>query len=443
MRIAESKVFWITVLMTLLMLPACEINRAESGDTSQQNPTAETPFPNLGDAPDAAIGGQGSIPTDNAVIESVEFAMLESFPVQANAIIKGVLPNNCTLISEVNQAKNGDEFTIVLVTTQESGAMCVDQPEPFEKIVPLDILGLTAGTYTVTVSGDNTVSNTFALTVDNAPPQAPATPELSGASIDGLVWDDSCRLNPDGTPTEGCTPYSGGGFSGDGVLGITEARLRGVNVQLRRDACPGSDEPLTATTTNAAGTYLFTNLLEGTYCVTIDANSRINRLVLRAGNWSYPAVGVGSATVKLSADDYQTADFGWDFQFSAPLTEAAQPEGCTNAAVYVADVTIPDNTELTPDESFEKTWRIQNTGTCTWSTGYRLAFAEGNPMGGPPTVPLAQSVPPGSEVEISVSLTAPDTPGPQRSDWMLQAPDGTMFGSNGNFAFYLQIVVVP
>lgn len=442
MRIGIANIFWSVMLLGLLLLPACEVNRTGSNDISSQSAAAKTPFPALGDAPDAAIGSQGGVPLSNAAIESVDIVLLESFPVQVNAIIKGTLPNDCAVIKQVNQGKSGNQFDIAIATIMEGGAMCAEQPQPFEQVVSLDVVGLPAGSYTVTASSANSVSNNFALTVDNIPPQAPPTPELIGASINGIVWDDSCRLNPDGTPATGCAPY-GSGFSGDGAMDISEARLNGINVQLWREVCPPNSEPLQTTITDGAGAYLFTNLTQGSYCVAIDARQPGNAALLPTGNWRYPDIGLGSATVKLAANDYQTADFGWDFQFSAPLSEPVQPENCINAAAFVADVTIPDDTQLAAGRQFVKTWRVKNEGDCTWGNGYQLVFAEGNQIGGPSAVPLPQSVPPGGEVDLSVSLTAPDTPGTYRGDWLLQAPNGSTFGSRGDYAFYLQIVVTP
>src|SRR5512134_681096 len=54
-----------------------------------------------------------------------------------------------------------------------------------------------------------------------------------------------------------------------------------------------------------------------------------------------------------------------------PLAGTPAPpagDSCHNS-VYIADVTIPDNTVLSPGEDFEKIWRIQNTGSCVWDDG--------------------------------------------------------------------------
>ena len=59
------------------------------------------------------------------------------------------------------------------------------------------------------------------------------------------------------------------------------------------------------------------------------------------------------------------------------------------------------------------------------------------------TVPIEDTVAPGQEADVSVTLTAPATPGTYRSNWQLADADGTVFGINGQAedAFWVQIVV--
>ena len=63
---------------------------------------------------------------------------------------------------------------------------------------------------------------------------------------------------------------------------------------------------------------------------------------------------------------------------SAPATSAC------DVSVFITDVTIPDGTLMAPGQNFDKTWRIQNSGTCTWTVTYKAVFTgSGNgPMGG-------------------------------------------------------------
>lgn len=110
--------------------------------------------------------------------------------------------------------------------------------------------------------------------------------------------------------------------------------------------------------------------------------------------------------------------------------------GCSLKAAYVADVTIPDDTVIQPDAEFVKTWRLRNSGTCTWEEGTELVFVSENPMGSPPSVSVPSTTPNGV-IDVSVDMVAPATPGTYRSNWQMQTPDGTRFGG----IFFAQIVV--
>ncbi len=128
-----------------------------------------------------------------------------------------------------------------------------------------------------------------------------------------------------------------------------------------------------------------------------------------------------------------------------PPPTATQPppptatQGCTDNASFVADVTIPDNTNMSPGHSFDKTWRLRNTGTCIWSTEYDVVFVDGNIMGGPASQPLQGSVAPGSNVDVTLDLTAPASNGTHRGNWRLRNNKDILFG----VTFYVQIVVGP
>ncbi len=39
--------------------------------------------------------------------------------------------------------------------------------------------------------------------------------------------------------------------------------------------------------------------------------------------------------------------------------------------LHTLDVTIPDGAPVTPGQEFVKTWKIKNTGICTWDEGYQ------------------------------------------------------------------------
>jgi len=119
-----------------------------------------------------------------------------------------------------------------------------------------------------------------------------------------------------------------------------------------------------------------------------------------------------------------------------PAPDVSGPGGCTLNSRYVADVTVPDNTELASGTAFAKTWRVRNSGTCTWEMGTKLVFVSGNPLGGPASVAVPATAP-DANTDITVNMVAPSEPGTYRSTWQLESPTGVRFGSQ----IYVQIVV--
>jgi uncharacterized protein YraI len=107
----------------------------------------------------------------------------------------------------------------------------------------------------------------------------------------------------------------------------------------------------------------------------------------------------------------------------------ATSTACTNAATFVADVTVPDNSQVVAGATFVKTWRIKNNGTCTWDGRYHLVHAGGPVLGAVvETLQMPAAVAPGQTVDLSLTMLAPVTPGSYQSDWKLQTPQGSFFG---------------
>jgi hypothetical protein len=114
-----------------------------------------------------------------------------------------------------------------------------------------------------------------------------------------------------------------------------------------------------------------------------------------------------------------------------PPTAAVTPTSTpvlVDAAEFITDVTIPDGTRLSPGESFVKTWRLRNSGSTTWTSAYALVFANGSQMNALALIPLAGPVAPGGEIDVSVTLTAPKSPGIYKGYWELRSASGILFG---------------
>lgn len=84
-----------------------------------------------------------------------------------------------------------------------------------------------------------------------------------------------------------------------------------------------------------------------------------------------------------------------------------------------------------PGQALEKGWRIQNSGTTTWSADYRFVYANGNTpvsnMGGAPLV-IGVVVPPGQLIDVYVDLIAPQAPGVYQGFWQMKNAAGRSFG---------------
>jgi hypothetical protein len=110
-----------------------------------------------------------------------------------------------------------------------------------------------------------------------------------------------------------------------------------------------------------------------------------------------------------------------------PQATVAPTRSCYSMA-FVSDVTIPDNTPVTPGQAFTKTWKVVNNGTCAWDAGFKFAFTGGDAMGGATyTLPAAVAV--NATVDISVAMTAPtNKTGAVRSNWRMSTAAGQFFG---------------
>lgn len=99
------------------------------------------------------------------------------------------------------------------------------------------------------------------------------------------------------------------------------------------------------------------------------------------------------------------------------------PPDCTNSASFVADVTVPDNSDVPAGTLFTKTWQVRNTGTCIWGPDYTLTHYSEEQMGAITAVPL-DITRPGESVDISVDLRAANSLGTHRGNFVIKNPAG-------------------
>jgi len=129
-----------------------------------------------------------------------------------------------------------------------------------------------------------------------------------------------------------------------------------------------------------------------------------------------------------------------------PIGVGAAHSYACNRAQFIRDVTVPDGSHFAPGETFTKTWRLRNVGTCTWTAAdYKLVLTDGNAFGVATSHALTADVPPWAYVNLTITgMTAPATPGKHFSYWKLDNGNGDQFGVGwgGGVAIFAEINVV-
>jgi uncharacterized protein YkwD len=124
---------------------------------------------------------------------------------------------------------------------------------------------------------------------------------------------------------------------------------------------------------------------------------------------------------------------------STVLPTSDPTTACTDNAVLIEDVTYPDHTQVSAGEQFTKTWKIQNTGDCTWK-GYTVAFVSGERMEAPDSVPVPETDA-NATVDVSIDLIAPSTDGAYTGNFELRNAAGKSLPVGTEPTFWVKIGV--
>ena len=186
----------------------------------------------------------------NALVDSVEVVLLESFPLQAQAIVTGYLPDGCTELNEITVERKDDQFVLTINTRRPTGDIaCTQALVPFEETVDLDIEGLEAGTYTVVAQDQEA---TFKLEVDNILSDDGSAEYAYGnnANIEEISAEEleslpvQVRVTIEGNLPDGCTEI-------DEILTAREGDTFSIEIVTRRPtgdvACTMALEPFEET----------------------------------------------------------------------------------------------------------------------------------------------------------------------------------------------------
>jgi len=121
---------------------------------------------------------------------------------------------------------------------------------------------------------------------------------------------------------------------------------------------------------------------------------------------------------------------------ATPIGTLAGPQ-CNDSA-FMADVTIPDGTEMDPGQDFTKVWAIQNIGTCIWDEGYSFVWVLGDDLDNQNLLieNAKDFVDPGETINFEIDLTAPLTKREYSASWRMKDDKGYFFGG------YFTVVIV-
>lgn len=198
---------------------------------------------------------------------------------------------------------------------------------------------------------------------------------------------------------------------------------------------------------NALGRYLRERAIErGVSFAELARRTGMSRQTLYAisdDNGRLPEIEtVVKLAVELSVHPLQLFHMVFeDYQLPVKLDREHRERG--DKSIFLADVTIPDGTLVTPGAHFTKIWEVQNVGTVPWvgrelrCMDDELSVHRRSTSGHAETVlvtdrlkPATPRIPvpltePGCIVRMSVDFEAPSLPGTCVSYWKSFYPDGT------------------
>lgn len=127
----------------------------------------------------------------------------------------------------------------------------------------------------------------------------------------------------------------------------------------------------------------------------------------------------------------------------APTATATSNMPCNRANLETKSIT--DNTVIFIGRTFTQTYRIKNTGSCTWNQNYELRFVQGDLLGAGASIPMSiTNLPTWGYVHVDILMKAPDVPGTYTGYWMIKSDKGEIFGvgTAANSWFWTTIKVI-
>jgi hypothetical protein len=145
--------FQIALVLFVLVLAACAPTTIVSSSGTQPTPAIET---------QEAVQTATTVPIVTAVelpklkVNDVQTQIGVGSPIPVDAFISAELPDICAQLAEVKVTQRDFAFEITASVTPGAREECRRDTLPFRMAIPLNMVSLPAGTYTVNVNGAST-----------------------------------------------------------------------------------------------------------------------------------------------------------------------------------------------------------------------------------------------------------------------------------------------
>ncbi|MGE5223513.1 MAG: NBR1-Ig-like domain-containing protein [Omnitrophica WOR_2 bacterium] len=141
-----------------------------------------------------------------------------------------------------------------------------------------------------------------------------------------------------------------------------------------------------------------------------------------------------STTVGISSTLSVTATLVSPTSVLTPtLSLSNQPAGAVEDKYLYVGQNIPDNTQVAPGATLNIIWTVKNVGKTEWNTSYVLRYFSG-PKPAKTLYNFPRKIAPEQQLELNLSLVAPQVPGTYNTWWKLTNDKSQNFG-DVNFVF--------
>lgn len=200
---------------------------------------------------------------------------------------------------------------------------------------------------------------------------------------------------------------------------------------------PGQTIGISSVSSGAGGISFVQLFVDNVYIATSQPPNGIPQSPFSSVQYWTTTPGYHNIVVRAASSQGVTGQASVSVNVGGSANPTNTPNPCIVGSRLLGDITIPDNSVIQPGTPFQKTWQVQNTGTCIWINTYGIINIDGNPLGAPSPSSIPQTAP-GQASNISVNMVAPQQPGTYRSTWQLRAPNGYTFGAQMD-----AVIVVP